>query len=100
MPEKFYPENDDGERIQREIGFHKIGYCRDLPASRRQPTGVYYHDMWCTDPKTNWLLRKLGGPFIVNAKAKNFQDLYNFAKKEHVRLAAEIAGKDITQIGY
>ena len=83
MPEKFYPENDDGERIQREIGFHKIGYCKDLPASRRRSKGVYMHDMWASDPKIGWFLRKVGSTFIIKAKSENCQDLLEFAKKDH-----------------
>ena len=71
-PDSAYPINDDGLRVQREIGYHKIGYCKDLPYSRKRASGgkgCYYHDMWCTDPLTNWAIRLAAGKFICNAKA-------------------------------
>lgn len=37
IPDKVAPKiTDDAERIVREMGFFKIGYCKDLPESRRR----------------------------------------------------------------
>ena len=99
VPDSFHPITNEGMRIQRDIGFNKIGYCKDLPPERRKyNTGVYIHDMWCSDPKTNWLIRQVAGLFIVGAKVANFKDLYNRAKQDNARLAREVAGQDITHI--
>lgn len=90
LPDQFYPKNSEGVRMTREIGFHKIGYCKDLPGDRRRSKGVYLHDMWATDPKINWMLKKVAATFIINAKAENCRDMYKFAHKDYQCLTKEI----------
>ena len=82
IPDKIAPKVSEGaDRIVKELGFYKIGYCKDLPQSRRRKTGIYMHDMWASDPQVGWLLMKVGHKFIVDAKAASNRDLINYVRK-------------------
>ena len=98
IPDEVAPPVTDGaERIIREIGFHKIGYCKDLPQSRRRKTGIYVHDMWAADPQVGWVMMKIGRKFIIEAKAENCRTLFTYMKKNHEKIAKEICGKEISE---
>ena len=89
---------DDAQRIVRELGFYKIGYCKDLPSTRRRKNGVFVHEMWAFDPQVGWLVMKIGKKFILGAKADSMMAMYNLLKKNHEKIAEEIKGKDISEI--
>ena len=81
IPNEVAPEEtSEAVRIIRELGFLKIGRCKDLPESRRQEKGIYVHDRWVSDPQVNWLMMKLGHKFIVGAKAESSQTLHDYLK--------------------
>ena len=51
-------------RAEKLFGFEKFGYCRDLPADRKQTKGVYLSDLKIVDVKINWLVAKCAHPFV------------------------------------
>lgn len=96
VPHDFIPKSKNGLRIYRHYGYHKIGYCRDLPESRRQEKGVYVHDMWATDAQLNWLVKSAAGPFVVDARAQNCADMVEYSRLNRERIRSEVAGKNIS----
>ena len=90
------PKSKNGLRIYRHYGYHKIGYCRDLPESRRQEKGVYVHDMWATDAQLNWLVKSAAGPFVVDARAQNCADMVEYSRLNRECIRSEVAGKNIS----
>ena len=99
IPDKEAPKNDGySVRIIRELGFIKIGKSPNLPMSRRRKKGCYMHDNWVSDPQVGGFLMAIGHKFIIDAKAENNVALYDYLARNHVKLAKEIEGKDISEI--
>ena len=52
--------------MERLYGFNKFGFCKDLPTGRGPRKGVYFFELFASDPKVANFLLKLFRPFVYD----------------------------------
>ena len=96
MPDSALPPVPDGAlRAETFYCFEKYGFCRDLPPDRKVRSGIYYRSMAYVDFKVNWILVRMGRPFIYSGSRSYVRKVREYIKENKELLAREVAESDM-----